>query len=131
MSLDFDVIVIGGGPAGLGAASAVARQDHTAVLFDSGEYRNAKGTHMHTVPTWDHRNPNEFRSAARADFRRYGALVTVANAEVDHIKQREDGIFEAVAGAQVYTGKKVVLATGVEDVFPDIPGYSDCWGSGM
>lgn len=131
MSLSFDIMVIGGGPAGLGAASAVARQDHTTVLFDSREYRNAKGKHMHTVPTWDHQDPNDFRSAARADFGRYGALVTVANAKVDNIKQREDGIFEAVAGAQVYTGRKVVLATGVKDVFPDIPGYSHCWGSGM
>lgn len=131
MSLNFDVIVVGGGPAGLGAASAVARQDHTTALFDSREYRNAKGKYMHTVPTWDHRDPNDFRSAARADFERYGALVTMENAKVDHIRQREDGTFEAVAGARVYTGKKVVLATGVKDVFPDIHGYSDCWGSGM
>lgn len=131
MSLDFDVIVVGGGPAGLGAASAVARQDYTTVLFDSGEYRNAKGTHMHTVPTWDHRDPNDFRSAARADFARYGALVTVEDARIDHIRQRHDNRFEAVAGAQIYTGTKVILATGVEDMFPDIPGYSDCWGSGM
>lgn len=131
MSLDFDVIVIGGGPAGLGAASAIARQDHTTVLFDSREYRNAKGKYMHTVPTWDHRDPKDFRSAARADFGRYGALVTVENVKVDHIRQREEGVFEALVGAQVYTGKKVILATGVEDVFPDIPGYSECWGSGM
>lgn len=131
MSLAFDVIVVGGGPAGLGAASAVARQDYTTVLFDSGEYRNAKGTHMHTVPTWDHRDPNDFRSAARADFTRYGALVTVENAKIDRITKRSDNTFEVVAGAQLYTGKKVILATGVEDMFPDIPGYSDCWGSGM
>ena len=131
MSLDFDVIVIGGGPAGLGAASAVARQDHTTVLFDSGEYRNAKGSHMHTVPTWDHRHPNDFRLAARADFKRYGALVTVEDTKIDHIRRRNDNTFEAVAGTQVYTSKKVILATGVEDMFPDIPGYSDCWGSGM
>lgn len=131
MSLGFDVIVIGGGPAGLGAASAVARQNYTTILFDSGEYRNAKGTHMHTVPTWDHRHPKDFRSAARADFGRYGELVTGENAKVDRISQREDGIFEAIVGAQVYTGKKVVLAIGVEDMFPDIPGFSDCWGSGM
>lgn len=131
MSQDFDVIVIGGGPAGLGAASAVARQDHKTVLFDSGVYRNANGTHMHTVPTWDHRHPNDFRLAARADFGRYGDLIRVEDAKVDFIRQREDDTFEAVAGGWVYTGKKVILATGVEDLFPNIPGYSDCWGSGM
>ena len=61
---------------------------------------------------------------------RYGC-VTVENVEIETIKQREDGLFEASGDGRTWTAKKVVLATGVEDVFPDIPGYADCWGTGM
>jgi thioredoxin reductase len=52
-----DVLIIGGGPAGLAVATGLARQLYTAVVFDSGVYRNARTQHMHNVPTWDHRNP--------------------------------------------------------------------------
>lgn len=52
-----DTLLIGGGPAGLSAALALARQLHSAVVFDSGVYRNALSKHMHTVATWDHKDP--------------------------------------------------------------------------
>ena len=130
MALEYDIIIIGGGPAGLSAASSVVRQDHKTILFDSGRYRNSLSKHMHTVPTWDHRDPHEFRTAARADLERYGS-VTVEATEVFRLVQREDGVFEATAGGKTWTGKKVILSTGVEDVFPDIEGYPECWVSGM
>jgi thioredoxin reductase len=131
MSIEYDIIVIGGGPAGLSAASSIVRQDHKTVLLDSGKYRNAQSKHMHTVPSWDHRDPEDFRAASRADFDRYGSI-TVEMAEVESLKKREDGLFEAAAGdGKTWVGKKVILATGVEDVFPDIPGYAECWVSGM
>jgi thioredoxin reductase len=74
MASDYDIIIIGGGPAGLSAASTIVRQDHKTILFDSGKYRNAQSEHMHTVATWDHRNPQEFREAARKDLERYGTI---------------------------------------------------------
>ncbi|KUI59137.1 Thioredoxin reductase [Cytospora mali] len=124
MASEYDIIIIGGGPSGLSAAASIVRQDHKTVLFDSGN------KHMHTVPSWDHRDPEEFRSASRADFERYGCI-TVENVEIESIKRREDGLFEFTGGGNAWTGKKVILATGVEDVFPDIPGYTECWVSGM
>ncbi|KAI0886477.1 FAD/NAD(P)-binding domain-containing protein [Annulohypoxylon maeteangense] len=130
MALEYDIIIVGGGPAGLSAASSIERQGHKTVLFDSGKYRNALAKHMHTVAGWDHQDPAAFRAKARADFERYGS-VTVENVEVETIKQREDGLFEATASGRTWTGKKVILATGVEDVFPAIPGYSECWVSGI
>ena len=53
----FDVIVIGGGPAGLSALSGLARVRRKALLIDSGEYRNAQTTHMHDVIGWDGKQP--------------------------------------------------------------------------
>lgn len=132
MAAEYDIIIIGGGPAGLSAASSIVRQGHKTLLLDSGKYRNAESKHMHTVATWDHRDPEEFRAAARADLARYGT-VAVENAEVETVKKREDdGFFEVTAGnGTPWIGKKLILATGVEDVFPDIPGYAECWVTGM
>ena len=130
MASEYDIIIIGGGPAGLSAATAIVRQDHKTILFDSGKYRNEKSKHMHTVPSWDHRDPAEFRAKARADLDRYGS-VQIENSEVKTIKQREDGLFEAVAGGKTYVAKKVILATGMEDILPDITGYTECWVTGM
>lgn len=130
MASEYDIIIVGGGPSGLSAAASIVRQDNKTVLFDSGKYRNAASEHMHTLPSWDHRNPRDFLAAARADLQRYGS-VDIQQAEVETIKKRDDGLFEAVAAGKTYVGKKVILATGVEDIFPDIPGYAECWVKAM
>lgn len=130
MASEYDILIVGGGPAGLSAASSIVRQDHKTVPFDSGKYRNAESKHMHTLPAWDHRDPADFRSASLAGLERYGS-VTVENVEIETLKQKNNGNFEASGGGKVWTGKKVILATGVEDVFPDIPGYVECWISAM
>ncbi|RYP88553.1 hypothetical protein DL769_000249 [Monosporascus sp. CRB-8-3] len=130
MACEYDIIIIGGGPSGLSAASIIVRRSHKAVLFDSGKHRNALTKHMHTVPTWDHQDPARFRAAARADFDRYGS-VTVENVKIETVKKRNDGLFEATAGSKTWTGEKVILAAGIEDVFPDIPGYAEFWVSAI
>lgn len=131
MASEYDIIIIGGGPAGLSAASSIVRQDHKTILFDSGKYRNDGAKHMHTVASWDHRDPADFRTASLADLERYGS-VTVQHLEVTSVKKsEEDSTFEVEAGGNRFRGKKLILATGVEDVFPDIPGYAECWISGM
>jgi gliotoxin/aspirochlorine biosynthesis thioredoxin reductase len=62
-----DILVIGAGPADLTAALTVIRQTHTAILFDSGNYRNGAAHHMHTIPTLDHRDPAKFREEAQKE----------------------------------------------------------------
>lgn len=126
----YDIIIIGGGPAGLSAAASIVRQDHTIYLFDSQQYRNAAAKHLHTVTSWDHRDPAEFRAASLKELERYGT-VTVDHTEVESIKQNDDGTVEAAGGGKKVLGKKLILATGVEDVFPEIPGYAENWVSGM
>jgi thioredoxin reductase len=130
MAAEYEILVFGGGPAGLSAAASIVRQDHKTVLFDSGKYRNSLSKHMHTMPSWDHQDPQVFREKSVKDFERYGSI-TVEKIEIDTLKQREDGLFEATGGNRTWTGKKVILATGVEDIYPDIPGYAECWVSGM
>ncbi|KAH8687709.1 hypothetical protein BGZ60DRAFT_522359 [Tricladium varicosporioides] len=131
MSKIYDILIIGGGPAGLSTASSIVRQNHSTLVLDSQTYRNAKSDHMHTIPTWDHKSPAEFRAAATQEFGRYGT-VRVENAEVKSVKKIEGGGFEANgAEGEVWKAKKLVLATGMIDEFPDIMGYEECWVLGI
>lgn len=128
-----DVLIIGAGPAGLSTATGLARQLHTAVVFDSGVYRNAKTQHMHNVLGWDHRNPAELRAAGRADLTTRYSTIQFQNSTIEAIRQVETNqLFEARDNeGHSWYGRKVVLATGVRDIPLDIEGYSECWANGI
>jgi len=135
-----DALIVGAGPAGLSSALTLSRALQTAVVFDSGIYRNQRATHMHTLPTWDHQNPADFRAAARSELLGRYQTVTFHNSAVTrigiskHTVGNGDGnsIFEvASADGSQWLGRTVILATGVRDVLPDIQGYDDCWVHGM
>ena len=127
-----DVLIIGGGPGGLAVANGLARQLYTAVVFDSGVYRNRMTSHMHNVVTWDHGRPSDFRQKARDDIQKRYDTIQFQATEIQSVKKMQEGPFEAVdASGKVWTGRKVVLATGIRDIYPDIDGYGECWGTGM
>lgn len=129
----FDCLIIGGGPGGLSAALGLARILHTAVVFDSGVYRNRLSDHMHTASTWDHKDPAEYRAAARRELieGRYNS-VQIKDIAIAKVEKLEDGSFKATdtTGTE-WTGRKLVLATGSRDELLDIPGYRECWAIGM
>lgn len=126
-----DVAIIGGGPAGLTAASTLARQLHTAVVFDSGTYRNAGSSHMHMILTWDHKDPAEYKKAARENILSNYETIQFADVAVTSIKQ-SDGLFTVTDNTdKVWSFRKVILAVGSTDTFPDVEGYEELWGKRM
>ncbi|KAF7922317.1 uncharacterized protein EAE97_011059 [Botrytis byssoidea] len=110
-----DVLIIGAGPAGISCAAALARLHHTAIVFSSNKFRNEKSEHMHTVSTWDHRDPSEFRAASREDIlARYNTIcfedVGIQTIERYHGRQALR-LSETVT---IYTHRNEALAEEIE-----------------
>ncbi|PSR82443.1 thioredoxin reductase [Coniella lustricola] len=128
----YDVLIIGGGPAGLSVATTIVRQLLTALVLHSHVYRTAHAEHMHGVPGFDHVDPGVFRTRAKGDLLARYDSVAFKRAWIGKVEKLPDGLFQATDGWEnTYLGRKVVLATGVEDVLPDIEGFAECWGRGI
>jgi thioredoxin reductase len=132
-AISSDVLILGGGPAGLAAATAFSRQLITTTIFDSGNYRNSATDHMHNLPGFDHVHPSDFRAASRRELTQRYKTNTFVERKVITLRKTDDGVFQATdVEGQMHTGRKVVLATGVRDLFPkEIEGYAECWGKSI
>lgn len=126
-----DALIIGGGPAGLTTALTLARQVHTSIVFDDNNYRNKRTGHMHMVLTVDSESPVAFREKARQNIMSQYDTVTFEDTTITSVKKIDGGFEAQNASGQTWQGKKVVLATGVADIYPDIDGYEECWARGM
>ncbi len=125
-----DVLIVGGGPSGLSAALTLVRQNHTVVLFDTNECRANPSLFLHGFTGWEHRSPAEYRTVARKELNPFKCF-TAVDAEVTNLAPVNGGFEATVKNGETYQGKKVILANGVSSIYPDIPGYADCWGKGM
>ncbi|KAJ5591538.1 FAD-dependent pyridine nucleotide-disulfide oxidoreductase [Penicillium hispanicum] len=131
----FDALIIGGGPAGLSAALALGRVKRTALVFDSGHYRNLRVEAMHTVLSRDGIPPTEFREIGRRQIEDKYPHIQFTQAQVQQASQADVG--DGYMGFQVtghqditYKGRKLILALGSEDLLPtNIEGYRENWPS--
>jgi len=125
----FDVVIAGGGPAGLSAALTFGRARKRVLLCDAGPRRNAAATHIHTFVTRDGTPPVEFRRVAREQLRGYPS-VDVRDTPVKSISGHK-GDFEVDSGSEVVRARRVLLCTGMVDLLPDIEGLRELWGGSV
>ena len=119
----YDVVVIGGGAAGLSAALVLGRARRRVAVVDAGAPRNAPAAHMQGFLSRDGMSPADFLAAVRTEIAGYGVELLE-----DRVLRIESGFFVRLAGGTVLTARRIVLATGVSDELPDIPGVRERWG---
>lgn len=128
-SRPFDAVVVGGGPAGLSAALALGRARRRVLLAADGPTRNARAKASHNVFTRDGTPPEELVRIGRAQLAPYD--VTVRGERAADAEWMGSGFAVTFAGGGRADARGIVLATGVRDVLPDVPGFDDLWGTGV
>ncbi|NDJ51469.1 MAG: NAD(P)/FAD-dependent oxidoreductase, partial [Chloroflexi bacterium] len=127
----YDVAIVGGGPAGLQAALILARTRKRLIVFDSPEPpRNGASHGVHNFIGLDGLLPSEIREQAWEQIAVYNSAELRTERIVD-VQAHEVGFaLIGEAGTSVSAGH-VVLALGYRDVYPDVPGFRECWGASI
>ena len=125
-----DVVVVGGGPAGLSAALVLGRCLRSVWLFDSGRYRNGVSHAAHGYLSRDGVDPAELRRLGRADLERY-TTVQLRDLEVVDATTVDGGFVVSMADGSSVQSRRLLLATGVRDHLPAFPGIHDLYGRGV
>lgn len=125
-----DCIIVGGGPAGLNAAVVLGRCRRKVLLFDSATYRNQYSHGVHNYLTRDNVLPNEFLALAQKEVRKYGTKMMFK--KVISARKNTEGIFVVKdEEGSVYHSKKLLIATGLRDHVPEIPGFRELYGKAV
>ena len=122
----YDVIVVGGGPAGLSAALMLGRCRRHVLVCDRGEPRNERSAALHGYLTRDGIAPADFRAAAREELVPYG--VEFRPVAVKGARKERAGFSVALADGRRERSRYLLLATGVKDHLPEVPGVLECYG---
>lgn len=132
----YDAIILGAGPAGLSTALALARVRRSALILSHNVFRNDGVTAMHNVLSRDGSHPEDFRRIAWEQIESYGPGIEFTKGDVIRLtKATLDSGYQGFevedASARKWQSKKLVLAMGSEDIFPDIEGYAENWPENM
>ena len=119
----YDVVVVGGGAAGLSAALVLGRARRRIAVVDAGAPRNAPAAHMQGFLSRDGMPPSDFLAAGRAEVSSYGVQLLA-----DEVLGIEPGFVVRLAGGRVLTARRILVTTGVGDELPAIPGVRERWG---
>lgn len=123
----FDVIIVGGSYSGLAAGMAMGRALRQVLIIDNGKPCNRQTPHSHNFITQDGKTPKEIATLARQQVEMY-KTVTFFNSLATNGVKTENGFEIQTASGEIFGAKKLIFATGIKDIMPDIEGYAECWG---
>lgn len=127
----YDVIIVGGGPAGLSAAMVLGRCRRKVLLCDEGRWRNEASGGLHNYLGHEGIPPTELRRIGREEVAKYGVEM-VDEAVTDAKCEQVGRLFRVwLARGRVERSRKLLLATGVRDDIPDVPGAAELWGKSV
>jgi thioredoxin reductase len=125
--MQYDVIVGGGAFAGLSAAMQPARARRKVLVIDAGEPRNRFAEHSHGFLGQDGRTPSAILEEARRQLLAYPSAKAIAG-RAEQAVATVGGFMVRLDNGEAFEAKRLVLATGIRDILPDIPGLAELWG---
>ena len=123
----YDVVVIGGGAAGLSAALVLSRARRTVAVVDAGAPRNAPAAHLQGFLSRDGLPPQDLLALGRDEVTSYGGTL-IDGSVAAAARCARSGFEVRLADGSVLTARRLLVATGLHDVLPDIPGVRERWG---
>lgn len=129
-SPSYDVLIIGGSYAGLSAAMALGRARRSVLVLDAQRPRNRTTPHAHNLLLHDGAAPADLAARARQQVAAYPTVQFVV-AEATTATQFPDGSFEVATPHGTFAARYLLLATGLRDELPPIPGLAECWGKSV
>ncbi len=123
----FDVVIIGGSYSGLSAGMALGRALRKVLIIDSGSPCNKQTPHSHNFLTNDGKRPEEIAKLATQQVRIYKSVSFAEGLATAGVKTT-DGFEVLLETGETFSARKLVIATGVKDIMPGIPGFSESWG---
>jgi len=124
--MTYDAIVIGGGAAGLSGALTLARARRSVLVVDGGEPRNAPTAGVHTLLGREGVSPSELLATGRAEVRGYGGEIRPGR--VAQARRDGDALAVRLADGEEHAARRLLLATGLRDELPELPGLRERWG---
>lgn len=123
----FDVIIIGGSYAGLSAAMSLGRSLRNVLIIDGGKPCNRQTPHSHNFITQDGVEPSRINELAKDQVLNYDTVEFIEDFAL-RAKKTESGFNITTLSGKVFNAHKLIFSSGIKDIMPDIPGFSDCWG---
>lgn len=123
----FDAIIVGGSYSGLAAAMSLGRALRNVLVIDSGKPCNSQTPHSHNFITHDGQTPKQISTSAKEQVAKYDTIKFYSGIAVSGTKT-EKGFEIKTESGDLFFAKKLLFATGLKDIMPDIEGFAECWG---
>ncbi|MBA2329775.1 MAG: NAD(P)/FAD-dependent oxidoreductase [Flavisolibacter sp.] len=123
----FDVIIVGGSYSGLAAAMALGRALRKVLIIDSGKPCNRQTPHSHNFLTQDGKSPTKIAALAKQQVEQYNTVQFFNGLATYGVKTNNGFEIHTDTGKQ-FGARKLIFATGIQDLMPDIPGFAESWG---